>query len=110
MNAAFQVVTGIGFVICLVFVTAFHIKTMGTWRHSEAGRWLMLGRLNFVLLFGLLLLAYANDRFRSWDGTQWIFLGVYAVFALQTLWPLRLLWYEDRVAQLKKEDSRDSRT
>jgi Ca2+/Na+ antiporter len=109
VNTAFQVVTGIGFIICLVFVIAFHIKTGGAWRRSEAGRWLMLGRSNFVMLFGLLLLAYASSRFRLWEGTQWIFLGAYTVFALQNLWPLRLLWHEDRIARIKKEGSHDSR-
>lgn len=103
MNTAFQVVTGIGFIICLVFVIAFHVKTGGAWRRSEAGRWLMLGRANFMLLFGLLLLAYVSSWFNTWAGARWIFLCVYGAFALQTLWPLRLLFHQERMEQIRRD-------
>ncbi len=111
MSTAFQVVSGIGFVLCLIFVAAFHVKTGGTWWHSEASRWLMLGRANIALLFLLVLVSYQWKWFQRWGGSDWVWLGLYALFAAQTYWPLRLLLRSERLEKFeKKESGSDTRT
>jgi hypothetical protein len=109
VNTAFQVVTGIGLILCLIFVIAFHIKTGGFWRRSEAGRWLMLGRVNILLLFSFVLLNRRWEWFFEWAGREWVLFGLYTLFALQTLWPLRLLWHEEPLPD-RRERLDDSRT
>jgi hypothetical protein len=109
VNTAFHVITGVGLALCLIFVVAFHIKTGGAWWRSEAGRWLMLGRANMVLLFAAVTANRASAAFARWEGRQWVFLCLYGLFALQTFWPLRLLWHEEPLSKSKGEN-RDSRS
>lgn len=103
MSTAFQVITGVGLALCLFFVIAFHIKTGGAWRRSEAGRWLMLGRGNIAALFAFVLLNRTWSWFQQWEAREWVLMGLYTLFALQTLWPIRLLWHEEPLPGSKGE-------
>lgn len=109
MNNAFLIVTIVGLCVSLTFITAFHLKTGGAWRDSETGRWLMLFQFDITLLFSAIIANRSSEWWRGWSGRDWVMLALYTAFALQALWPLRLLWRIEPQMRRKGEE-RDPRT
>ena len=71
---------------CVVFVVRYHLRTRGSWRKSEVGRFFMLA---YLVLGSLFVLLIAGQYLGDWR--RWIALTLYAVYAIFAWWPNRLL-------------------
>lgn len=81
-------ITSAGFVGCVVFVTRYVVLSGGSWRDTEAGKFLVVVYTNLAALF---LLVMANQIFGDWPLRKVASLLLYTVYVAQTWWPLRLL-------------------
>lgn len=82
-------ISAFGLTGCVVFVTAYHVRSGGRWRFNEVGVWLMLSRINLGLIFALLIIG----RFFGPSTLREIFVYVLvALFAAQTFWPSKFIW------------------
>lgn len=95
------VLTGIGFLNCMIFCLAYWVRTRGQWIRDEAGQFLMLffGCLGFVL--GLVL---ANRIFGEYPGRQILVFVLYFALVMATFWPMRLLWTSRREKKKRRRN------
>lgn len=107
VDVAILIISMFGLTGCVLFMILYHIRTGGKWRKSEIGVWLMFGRGNIAALFALLII---NRIVVDWPGRVEIVLAISALFALQTWWPSKLLWYQDPTVDQEKEIDHDSRS
>lgn len=85
---AMAIITGVGFLGCMTFVVAYSVVTRGAWSTREAGRFMMAVYLNLGALFALVM---ANQVWLDWPGKRPITFVLFAVYVVQTWWPMRLL-------------------
>jgi len=90
-------VTIMGLVGCLTFVTRYWVLSGGRWRDTYAGRFFVVVYSNLAALF---LLIIANQIFGDWPGRKVVSLALYLAYVAQTWWPIRLL----SIAQQKPVD------
>lgn len=94
-------VTAIGLLGCITFVPVYWTRSKGSWRKTDAGRFLIaifstIGLLLSYVMFGLI---YFDITEHPWTGGKWITLVVYAAFAAEMWWPLRLLAKADELQE-----------
>lgn len=75
---------------CLVFVAAYQVKTRGRWMATEVGRLLMLFNADLATIC---LLVFCNRVFGDWPYRSELTAVLFAAYALQPWWWLRLLWH-----------------
>lgn len=78
----------------LVFGTSYHVVTVGRWRGSETGRWLM--SLAIVPVLFLALAVAAQIFGPTFPGRIVAQVVVYSTMAVLPWWLLTLLWRTQR--------------
>lgn len=106
MNVVVIVVAAYVAVVSATFCLVFHLRTSGTWRLNDAGRWLMISRLSVALLG---VLAVLNRAVGDWPRRDVVSLVLFALFALQITWPLLQLVRPRTVTVPSHQPSEDQR-
>jgi len=89
VNVANYIITGLGIVACLAFISGYWWVTRGAWIHEEPGRFMMA--YTGTVLFLLLIVIGMPLPLRRYLATV-----LYAMFVATLWWPLRMLWIAQR--------------
>ena len=93
-------ITATGLLGCITFVIRYAILSGGAWRHTEAGRFMMIVYANMGALFSSVL---ANLIFGDWPGRRIVTLSLFMAFVIFAWWPLRLLTRARKLTLSKKD-------
>jgi hypothetical protein len=89
LDMIFMLLTVLGIVGCLTFVSTYWIKTRGAWLKNEVGRFLVITYATLGSLFALIMV---NRIFDQWPGRQIITITLFTAYVIFSWWPLRLLF------------------
>lgn len=88
MREAGNILSALGALACWYFVAVYWWKTRGDWRHSWAGRHVMLLSANFAVLLTLIVMA---RLWPTYPGRSLVTIVVYAALVTQLVWQCVLL-------------------